>query len=120
MFDFGLYTQVSDSGPHGLLLLLFTVFFLDSKKNIVNKMKKRKLYYTFVTSLCIHIPYYLQCIFILLRLRYYDNYVAHVREVCILPAKHTIALPRVWLYSLPAQTGHHEMPIKFLRTKSSE
>ena len=27
MFDFGLYTQVSDSGPHGPLVCFFLLFF---------------------------------------------------------------------------------------------
>ena len=37
MFDFGLYTQVSDAGPHGPLVLLFLINHMVSYKHTTNK-----------------------------------------------------------------------------------
>ena len=57
MFNFGLYTQVSDSGPHGPLVnicgckYMFHTFALDALFNPF-ALRKAKIVYTFGLSEC--------------------------------------------------------------------
>ena len=69
MFDFGLYTQVSDSGPHGPLVLSFMAKFVSQFSLELCKLESSNMVYICRMSDCIvglrlRVMAFIFCIFI--------------------------------------------------------